>query len=67
MKRDWTKATEMMIREAVMFRGFDKSIMGIFGQQQQQQQSKEAPQSKQKPQQKSLSDLLGIPTDARRT
>ncbi|TXH58067.1 MAG: hypothetical protein E6Q97_03135 [Desulfurellales bacterium] len=66
MKRDWTKATEMILREAVMFRGFDQSIMKLFGQQP-QQQSKEAPQPKQKPQQKSLSDLLGIPTDARRT
>lgn len=65
MKRDWTKATEMILREAVMFRGFDQSIMKLFGQQP-QQQSKEAPQPKQKPQQ-SLSDLLGISTNARRT
>lgn len=65
MKRDWTKAIEMALREAVMFHGYDQSLIGMF-----QQKPPAAAEQKQKPQkaqQPSLADLLGVNSDARGT
>lgn len=66
MKRDWNKALEMVLREGVMFHGYDAKLMQLFGPQQPaqpQQKPQKAKESNGKP--KDLMSMLGFGGESR--